>query len=143
MGAVNIDTELFELMFQVSKNFKEKMAGFAGAVDITMLQFMALSFIEKNKSVHVKDVADYFSIEMPTATSLLNKLAKLKLIKRMEDRSDRRVVKITLTEKGAALLTDAKKIQKKNMKKTLSVLSEKQKVDMRDILTTILEKSHV
>lgn len=136
-----IDAQLFELTFQLSKNFKEKMAGFSGASNITILQFMALSFIGKNKMVHVKDIADYFSIEMSTATSLLNKLAKISLITRLEDKNDRRVVKISLSKKGVSLLADAKKIQKKNIKKTLCVLSEKQKHDMKDILLTILERT--
>lgn len=137
----NIDAELFELMFQLSKNFKEKTAILGSNSQITMLQFMALIFIEKNKSVHMKEIAEHFLIEMPTATSLLNKLSKSNLVKRIEDKNDRRVVKISLSKKGLLLLENAKKIQEKNIKKTLSVLSERQKKEMKNILKTILEKA--
>lgn len=138
----NIDSELFELMFQLSKNIKEKLVRFSAASNITMQQFLALSFIEKKGNVHMKDIAEHFAIEMSTATSLLNKLARHSLIKREIDKNDRRIVKVSLNKKGDELLQHARKIQEGNIKKMLSYLSDGQKKDMHSILKTLID-SHV
>lgn len=135
-----MDSELFELMYQLSRSVKERMAYFSEEANITMSQFMALSFIEKEGLVQMKDIAEHFGIEMPTATSLLNKLARHLLIKRSSDASDRRIVKVSLSKAGEGLLINAKKIQEENIKKMLSYLSEEQKINMKNILTTLQEK---
>lgn len=137
----NIDSEIFDLMFQIWKNIKVRADSFKEASNITMPQFLALSLIEKKGIIHMKEIAEYFSIEMPTATSLLNKLARLSLINRATDKADRRTVKVTLTRKGEELLTKAKGIQEKNVRKMLSYLSEGQKADMLEILKTLQQKN--
>jgi DNA-binding MarR family transcriptional regulator len=138
----NIEAEIFELMFSLSKNIKEKMTYFNEAGNITMSQFIALSFIEKNAKVQMKDIASYFSIEMPTATSLVNKLSRQSLVKRITDKSDRRIVHVSLSKKGEELLFQARKIKEENTKKMLSYLSEEQKKLMRDILEIIVSKQN-
>ena len=137
-----IDEDLFELLFQLSKNIKDKMNYFSEVGNITIPQFMALSFIKREKSVQMKEIAEHFSIEMPTATSLLNKLAKQSLIVRKTKKTDRRVVRISLNTKGEKLLSFLKKIQEENMKTMLNYLSNQQKEEMLNILQTILNQSN-
>jgi DNA-binding MarR family transcriptional regulator len=136
----SIDSEIFELIFALSKNIKEKMAYFSKAGNITMPQFIALSYIGKNGAVQMKDIASYFAIEMPTASALINKLARLSLVMRVVDSEDRRIVRVSLSKKGEELLLYAKKIQEENTRKMLSYLSGEQKESMRDILAILVTK---
>lgn len=136
----NIDSEIFELMFLLSKTIKEKMVRFSDATNITMSQFMALLFIERRGSVNMKGIADHFSIEMPTATSLVDKLSRQSLVKRTIGKKDRRIVTVTLSKKGEELLIKAQKIQAERVAKMLSYLSDSQKENMKNILTTVIEK---
>ena len=136
----NIDTELFELIFEFTRSVKEKTTNLNDTGNITIQQYMALSFIEKNKILQMKEIADWFSIEMPTATSLINKLNKQALVKRTTDIKDRRVVNISLTKKGETLLGELRKKQEIRVKKMLSYLTVKQKNNMLDILKTVLQK---
>ena len=93
----------------------------------------------------MSDIAEYFSIEKPTATSLLNKLVNLKLAKRKADKNDRRIVHIVLTEKGEQILTEASENRNKKMNLVLSYLSCEDKKQMLRILRQIvanIDKSH-
>ncbi|HFC10584.1 MAG TPA: MarR family transcriptional regulator [Candidatus Kaiserbacteria bacterium] len=70
----------------------------------TWLRLETLKFIEDNKVPRVKDVADYFSITAPSATSLVAGLVRSGLVKRNNDANDRRVARLVLTAKGKRTL---------------------------------------
>ena len=93
-----------ELMFKVFRSMKEKMSYTDKLTHLSVLQIHTLIFLKHNKKNSMSDIADYFNIELPSATSLVNKLCDQKLIKRYEDKSDRRLVMIALTEEGKTLL---------------------------------------
>jgi len=84
-------------------------------------------------------LATFLQIELPSVTSLVNKLVRKDLVQRLADRSDRRVVRIELTKTGEKLLlqTTQKRIQK--IKKVMSYLSNDQKREFITILKTIRE----
>lgn len=86
------------------------------------------------------DVAEYFHIELPSATSLLNKLCDQKLVERHEDENDRRLVMISLTNEGKKLLQQAMNQRRKKLEKTLSYLSEKEKNELLNIMKTLNNK---
>jgi len=137
----HINSEIVELMFQLSRSMKDKMVYSTAVANLTLLQLLTLGFIKKSKNpVSMKELADYFSIEMPTATSLLNKLSLLTLVKRTVDSNDRRIVRVTLTKKGDTLVGEAMKMHVARIEKMLSYLSGKQKGDFHAILKTLVEK---
>jgi DNA-binding MarR family transcriptional regulator len=74
---------------------------------LSVLQIQTLIFINQSQKVSMGDIAGYFGIELSSATSLINKLSKKKLIKRDEDQQDRRLVMIVLTNEGKKLLERA------------------------------------
>jgi DNA-binding MarR family transcriptional regulator len=56
--------------------------------DLTIVQLHALIFIREDKNCQLNDVAQAFSITLPTANSLVEKLANLKLITKTHDKDD-------------------------------------------------------
>lgn len=88
----------------------------------------------------MSDVAEYFNIELSSATSLLNKLVDQKLVERFEDKEDRRLVIVTLTEKGKTLLKQVVSERRKKIEKILSYLSNREKEELLKILTTLNDK---
>lgn len=137
-GTVN--SEIIELFFQVSRSMKERMIYETDIANLSLLQLYTLMVINRSeKDIHMKDIAEYFSIEMPTATTLLTKLDKLDLVKRTIDQADRRNVTITLTSKGKALLHKAMEMHTRRIEKTLAYLSSIQKNNLLSILKTLSE----
>jgi MarR family transcriptional regulator, organic hydroperoxide resistance regulator len=129
--------ELAEVMFTTFRLMKTKMSFTNNFIHLSILQIHALMFLCHNKSVDMSDIAEYFHIEMPSATSLINKLCDHKLVTRYEDPKDRRLVKITLTSGGKKLVEQAMCERRKKLEKMLSYLSDKEKSDLSIILTTL------
>lgn len=127
--------ELVEMMFAVSRLMKDEMSFTNNLVHLSILQIQTLIFIKQNntKQVTMTDIADYFHIELPSATSLVTKLCDQKLVERQADKKDRRLVIIILTKEGKTLLEQAMVERRKKLEKILSYLSLKEKLDLMNI----------
>jgi len=134
-----INNEITETIFKFLKCMKPTMSYDSKTFHLTMVQFEALILLKKTKDVQMSDISDYFSITMPSATALINKLIKMKFVQRKDDVKDRRVVKISLTAYGEKLLDEAMHQRKKKINKALSYLSSKDKKDLLRILQRITD----
>ena len=132
--------ELVDLMFKIFRLMKEEMSFTKNLTHLSILQIQTLIFLKHNKKNSMTDIAEYFRIELPSATSLLNKLCDQKLVKRYEDENDRRLVMITLTDEGKALLKQVMCQRRKKIEKVLSYLSKKERSDLANILKTLNNK---
>jgi DNA-binding MarR family transcriptional regulator len=129
--------ELVEMMFQISRLMKDQMSFTNNLTHLSILQMQTLIFLNKNVNTTMSDIAGNFHIELPSATSLLNKLVDLKLVKRLEDKIDRRLVRIALTKKGKVLLEQAVHQRRMKIEKMLSYLSHKEKDELLNIFKTL------
>ena len=132
--------ELVDLLFKISRLMKEEMSFTNKLTHLSILQIQTLIFLNQNKKNSMTDIAEYFHIELSSATSLLNILCDQKLVKRFEDHEDRRLVIVTLTDKGKTLLKQVICERKKKIEKTLSYLSKKEKKELLNILVTLNNK---
>jgi len=131
--------DLIEAFFKVFRQMKQEMSYTNNLTHLSILQIQALFFLkqESSRKVTMGDIAEYFHIELPSATSLLNKLCEQKLVERQSDDKDRRLVIIVLTAQGKALLEKAMSERRQKLEKTLSYLSEKEKMDLLNIFKTL------
>jgi len=129
--------ELVDVMFTVFRLMKAKMSFTNDFIHLSILQIQALMFLCHNKNVDMSDIAEYFHIELPSATSLISKLCDHQLIKRYEDSEDRRMVRITLTGEGKKLVEQAICERRKKLEKMLSYLRDEEKSGLMNILKTL------
>ena len=138
-----LNNQIVETMFMVFRSLKETMSFSSKNMHITIVQLETLVFLGENKDVQMKDLADYFSITMPTATSLIDKLIAVNLAERKNYIKDRRIVKITITNFGKKILDLAMKQRASKVNKILSDLSKDDKKEFLRLLSTILEKHQI
>jgi len=138
----NTKIELVDMLFKISRLMKEEMSYTNNLTHLSILQIQTLIFLKQNKDkkVTMSDIAQYFHIELPSATSLLNKLYEQKLVDRLSDDKDRRLVIIVLTDIGRTLVEQAMSQRRKKLEKTLSYLSEKEKNDLLGIFKTLNDR---
>jgi len=84
----------------------------------------------------MKDLAGFLGIAAPSATSLVNTLAKSELVYREADKTDRRIVRIIISKKGEKFLAAHKKFMAEKMRANLNKLS----IEEQQRLEKILEK---
>lgn len=134
------DSELIEAIFKSFRLMKESMAFNSRMTHMSLLQIQALVFLKKSGHAQMTDIAKYFKIELPSATSLVAKLSKLKLVKRESDKKDRRIVRIALTVMGDKLLEQAMEERSRQMQKNLSYLDAEDKKDLLRIMNRLILK---
>ncbi len=132
------NTQLIEAMFTLSRMMKDQMVLNSTVVCLSFLQLQTLVFLHKNPEIQMSDIAAKFKIELPSATSIINTLAKAKLVSRKADAKDRRLVRITLTKTGENLLKDAMKERTKKMEQYLSQLTKDDKGNLLKILQKMI-----
>lgn len=70
---------------------------------ITCSQLIALRFISRNKAPLMGEIASGLRVSLPAATKAIDRLVRKGLAVRREDPTDRRVVRIYLTDLGVSL----------------------------------------
>lgn len=144
MPGTNLNATLVEEIFTFSRFMKEQMCFDSELMRLSMLQLQALVFLKRNTMAQMGEIAEHFKIELPSATSLINKLSKGGLVERKADDHDRRLVRIILTPQGEKLLDQAMKARSKKITETLSYLSEQDRKDLSLImqkLTATMKKT--
>jgi DNA-binding MarR family transcriptional regulator len=109
--------------------------------DLSILQMHTLIFIKKHELVPMHEIAEHFQITKPTATSLTDKLIKVGYIKRVADKEDRRITRITLSQKGEKYLTEDMARTGSKLNTILDCLSEQDKKDLARIIDKITNTS--
>ena len=82
--------------------------------------------LEKNGILSMSEIGKTLSMPKPNVTALVDKLIIEKLIERLPDKQDRRIINIQLTKKGNKLIGDMKKAMRDNIKEKLMILSDKE-----------------
>ncbi|MGB0526057.1 MAG: MarR family winged helix-turn-helix transcriptional regulator [Flammeovirgaceae bacterium] len=68
--------------------------------NISKQDLWLIGFIGEQQSVIMREVAEFLSVPLSTATWVVDKLVKKRYLKRFNSPEDRRVVKVELTKKG-------------------------------------------
>lgn len=132
----DIDKELFELIFNVYKMMKKNYSLFKEN-NLSMVQLHGLIYIFENPRCTLKELAEKFSISNPSANDLVNRLVNSNLVKREEDKQDRRLVHLSLTNKGKKVLDGILKRKKQCFSSLIEKLSREEKKQLLLILRKI------
>ena len=81
-----------------------------------------LAVLDKRGPQPISEIGKRLLIPKPQMTAFLDKLENLGLVARLSDLDDRRVIKVTLTDKGKESLEASKKIVRENLRQLLTRL---------------------
>jgi DNA-binding MarR family transcriptional regulator len=96
-----------KLIINLQKAFSES------GVEVTPIQVMLLFFLQKNDGSSLTQISQGLMLENPTVTGLIDRLEKLRYVKRSDHPNDRRVYLVHITEKGNKVANKALPIIKK------------------------------
>jgi DNA-binding MarR family transcriptional regulator len=88
--------------FSVTKKAENLMKDCIGD-NITYDQHYTLRYIQRVGMCTSSELAEVFEVKKSAITAIINRLTEKELIKRTRDENDRRVIYLTLTEKGSQL----------------------------------------
>jgi len=109
---------------------------------ITLPQLFILSYLDKNGSLKMKDLAHLMFVTTAAATGIIDRLVRCGYVRRVYDPKDRRVIYIELTNKGSALARKANHHKRRILLDLFGPLSREERDNylsvlmyMRDVLS--------
>lgn len=97
-------------------------------IELSMSRFelQALMLVGRSQNVTMGNLAQGMSAPVSTATGIVDRLVKKGLLKRDRNEEDRRIVTVTLTDNGKALLKELKDHFYKFLNRIRNLLSEEE-----------------
>lgn len=130
-------TDLINLFFSTNRLIHEKSKDQNESGALSFAHVKTLSFIKEKSQPTMKELADYLGITPPSTTTLIEYFFKNNLINRVYDKSDRRIIRLEITEAGRNSLENGYKNISLKMEKILESLNQTQINNLKDVLETI------
>lgn len=87
------------------------------------MQFQVLAIVINSGELQISEIGRILGVSKPNMTPLIDRLIEKAYAARLSDGKDRRVIRITVTEKGRRFVLGRKRLAKNQIKKSLSDLS--------------------
>jgi MarR family transcriptional regulator, organic hydroperoxide resistance regulator len=130
----------FRLIFRSAKKhfqWVQERAGVSGA------QLWLLAEIERRPGIRVTDVAKSMAVHQSTASNLIERLEKDRLLLRQRSSQDQRVVHLSLTKAGRATVARAPRPLYGVLRDALGSLEETDLAQLQDLLEKLASKMKV
>lgn len=118
-------SSLSDLIFIFRKNILKSVKREGFKHDLTFSQVEVLGFIGPTGKETMRNIADHLGITPPSATEIVKEMEKKSLVKRVDDKKDRRIVFIILSPSAKKLSVLLCKQKESMFKKMLSKLNKK------------------
>jgi DNA-binding MarR family transcriptional regulator len=97
----------WESFFRTTRRLRARASGFPGDVGLTLPQYHLLEALRETDELPVGELADRAGVAAPTATRMLDCLARGGFVARRHSETDRRSVLVSLTTDGDAAVEQA------------------------------------
>jgi len=131
-------SSLGDLLLVLRRNIIEAIRKEGLKHDLTFSQVEVLYFIGPSGKATMKSIAEYLKITPPSATEIVYEMEKKGLIKRKNDKNDRRVVYIAFTPTSKRLFNSITKRKELVLKKMISKLNMKDKINLERIIRILI-----
>ena len=105
--------------------------------DLTFNQLSILFQLREHQSLTMGELSKNLDIELSNATQMVDRLHKMEYIRRMPDTRDRRVVRISLTQRGKDSTAHYYEIHLSAMMKTLQQIEPQKRVILQHCLESL------
>ena len=97
---------------------------FLTKMSLTTSQMKVLLLFEEEKKFSMGELSVLYSVSLSTMTSMVDRLFQNGILKRERDRTDRRIVLVSLTSKGKKVLTRLVDVRREVLESFLYTLDE-------------------
>ncbi len=126
--------------FQIGRHLKKKMLSHVGD-KLHMGHIHVLGHIFEHPGTSMKEIANMLCITSPSATVLMDRLVKQKYVQRYHDATNRRLVRLQLTQVGTKMMKQKMSERRQMISAILSTLSVTDLETLDSILKKVLDRS--
>ena len=133
----NFENNIGFLLHDVTRLMKRLFDKRMSTLDLTRSQWWVLNFLYFNEGINQSDFAVLLDIEKAPLSRLLYRMEKKGWIERLNDKNDKRVKNLFLSNKIKPLIIDMRDMANLTRQQALSGLSEKEQITLRENLKKI------
>ena len=133
-------SNLSDLLLVLRRNIVEAIRKEGLKQDLTFSQMEVMGFIGPNGKETMKSIAEYLKITPPSATEIVSEMERKGLVKRINDKSDRRVVDIVFTPTAKKLFNSISKRKEMISQKMISRLNTEDRKNLERIIRILITK---
>ena len=125
----SVAEDLFSTLPLIDRSIRRKLLKTAltsFSEDITPPHFEIMKLLEEAGTLHVAEIGERLTIARPQMTHLIDKLVDLDIVERQTNIEDRRMLNITLTNKGKKIFKEHDSHIKNATRETLSCLTDEE-----------------
>ena len=115
--------EIIELERRANRVLKQYSPDAWMGLSLTIAQLKSLFFIDNEGSTNFTKLAAALGVTSSNVTGIVDRLVEQELVSRKENPEDRRVLLLSVTEKGKALLANLRERRVKQMSEVLTRMS--------------------
>jgi len=130
----SFSSEMSRLLPHVIRGMIKKQSDALGCGKITVPQYVLLDLLNTHELLKMKDIAGELNITLPAATGLVSRLHLMKMIKRIYDKNDRRVIYVELTAGGKETIKQVSSQRQKAIQEVFVNLTESERNSYLSIL---------
>lgn len=109
---------------------------------LTLAQYQVLSMVTEGGTCSQKTIADNLRVTGPTVVRIIDALEKKKLVSRVRDVRDRRIVLVSLTEQGALVQHECAALQEQRLVTMMGRLPTNTAESLLQSLAALLTAAH-
>jgi DNA-binding MarR family transcriptional regulator len=125
---------LVDITFEFSRLLRRQTMSSDAAHTINMLRSHALTLIRETPDVTMTELAHLLQVSASSATSFVDRLVRQGWVKRAQDKANRKLVHLRLTNAGERALTRCKTERRQHLKSTLSLIPKEDQQHLKRIL---------
>ena len=133
----NKEQNLGELLLLLRRNIILSVRKQGLKEDLTFSQIEIHHFIGLSGEKTMKSIAEHLKITPPSVTELITEMEKRNLVKRIDNKTDRRVVSVKLTNSARKNYISMSKSKELILDKIVSKLSSKDKKELMRIINIL------
>lgn len=108
-------------------------------LDYSKNDILTLLFVHRCKKANMTEIAEYISSPLNTATGVISRLEKKKMVERVRSDEDRRIINIVLTDEGKLFMEQEMSIIGGYVSEIYQVLTEEEKASVMSIFNKVLK----
>jgi DNA-binding MarR family transcriptional regulator len=136
MGKVVLEAVVEDLLAAMPI-FHRKLTGFLqqGTIPgVSHYHFMILNILSQSDALAMSEISRRLSVSKPQLTAMVEKLFRMGLVNRVQGERDRRILQVSITEKGKIVVDQTKELVARSLAQKLSLLGED---DLKSFSTAI------
>ena len=125
------------LSYEISHVIRQRFNKQTESIGVTHSQWRVLVHLSENENCRQVDLADILNVKPITLARQIDLLEQLNLVKRLNDKEDRRVFRLKLTTKAKPIMQELWQIADSIENEICNMLSDEEKGVLSKLLITI------